>query len=92
MAYVEIHDGIHSNPLLNKMNIPGWVEESKTFIGQRDPVSLAQFDEVLRALNPDYETLFGGRNLSEWLKDYPNVFYISEDMVRLSPYRMTIYF
>jgi hypothetical protein len=51
-----------------------------------DSVSLTQMGQVLRELSPDYETLFGGKKLSTWLKDYPDVFHVSDGMVTTGLY------
>ena len=56
-----------------------------------DFVSLAQFGEVLRELSRDYESEFGNRKLSTWLKEYPDKFKISEGSVTILPYRPPLF-
>jgi uncharacterized LabA/DUF88 family protein len=56
-----------------------------------DTVSLTQFGKVLRELNPDYKSQFGNRKLSDWLKDYPDVFNINDNLVTLTSRRITIF-
>jgi uncharacterized LabA/DUF88 family protein len=56
-----------------------------------DSVSLPQLGKVLRELNPDYESLFGEKKLSGWLKDYPDVFDLSGNLVTLSSNRNPIF-
>ncbi|MCQ3932682.1 MAG: hypothetical protein DPW16_19710 [Chloroflexi bacterium] len=56
-----------------------------------DSVPLTEFGKVLRELNSDYKSHFGNRKLSAWLKDYPDIFKISEGSVTLQPYRIQIF-
>lgn len=53
-----------------------------------DSVSLTQFGKVLRELNRDYESHFGNKKLSTWLKDYPDIFKISEGSVTILSHRI----
>ncbi len=53
------------------------------FLFGRKSVTLAQLEQVLRELDPDYESHFGGKELSAWLKDYPDAFDVSEHSVTL---------
>lgn len=43
---------------------------------------LGQLGMVLHALDSDFESHFGSKQLSKWLKAYPNVFTISGNFVR----------
>ena len=43
-----------------------------------------QFGKALRELDPNYESRFGGKKLSEWLDAYPDVFKTLEDYVYLA--------
>ncbi|MBZ0315280.1 MAG: NYN domain-containing protein [Anaerolineae bacterium] len=88
--YLEI-DGqrIRRNPkyVHYSLLVKAFWETSRRF----ESVSLTQFGKVLRELNSDYESQFGNRKLSAWLKEYPDTFKISEGSVTVSPYGTHIF-
>ncbi len=81
--YLEINGQmIRRNPKYTRYSllVHAYLATQRSF----NSVSLPQFGKVLRESTPNYESLFGGRKLSKWLKDYPDVFNISENFVTLS--------